>query len=236
MRSSIARAVALLCAALLVAGCATPTVHKQTNEWRRTDRAPRILLMPFDVELSELSAGGVSEPKAEWTEAAQKHMEAALLAEATERRLDFVKYDPSLASTEDREMAQDLVQLHRAVGASILLHQYAPALALPTKAGKFDWSLGPAAERLAKMSGADYAAFFFVRDSYASSGRVAVMVVGAVLGIGVSGGTQIGFASFVDLKSGDIVYFNRLLRQSGDLRTNDPARETVRALLVEAPR
>ena len=48
------------------------------------------------------------------------------------------------------------------------------------------------------------------------------------------GGTQVGFASVVDLKTGDIVWFNRLLRPQGDLRTPEAAAETVRALVSDS--
>jgi hypothetical protein len=115
----------------------------------------------------------------------------------------------------------------------VLLHQYLPQFALPSKDGKFDWSLGPSVAAVSRAHDADYALFLFVRDSYATAGRVAVIVVGALLGVGVQGGTQVGFASVVDLRTGDIVWFNRLLRPQGDLRTPEAAAETVRALVSD---
>jgi hypothetical protein len=87
---------------------------------------------------------------------------------------------------------------------------------------------------IARSHDADYALFLFVRDSYATAGRVAVIVVGALLGAGIPGGAQVGFASVVDLKTGDIVWFNRLLRPQGDLRTPDAAAETVKALVADS--
>jgi hypothetical protein len=61
-----------------------------------------------------------------------------------------------------------------------------------------------------------------------------VIVVGALLGVGVPGGAQVGFASVVDLRTGDIVWFHRLVRPHGDLRTPDAAGETVKALVSDA--
>jgi hypothetical protein len=78
--------------------------------------------------------------------------------------------------------------------------------------------------------------FIFVRDSYATAGRQAAIVVAALLGVGLQGGTQVGFASVVDLKTGDIVWFNRLLRAQGDMRTPEHAAETMRALVHDAMR
>jgi hypothetical protein len=224
-------AVSILVVAL--SACA-PAIQRQTPQLARAERIPRIVVMPIDVELSQLTAGGVNEPHAEWTEAAFMNMRAALETEARARKVVLIDFEPDRGTPEDRETSADLVKLHRAVGGSILVYQYNPELALPSKQGKFDWSLGPSVQAIAKAHDADYALFLFVRDSYATAGRVAVIVVGALLGVGVPGGSQIGFASVVDLKTGDIVWFNRLVRPTGDLRTPEAAGETIRALVSDA--
>lgn len=220
---------------LFVAGCATPP-QRTATDFRRTDLPPRLVLMPLDVELSSLSAGGVTEPNAEWTEAAQKNMKLALADEARTRRIVVEAYRDDRGTPEDRETADELIRLHRAVGAAIMLHDFVPGFALPSRQKGATWGLGPEAAAIARSQDADYALFFHVRDSYASAGRVAVMVVGAILGVGIPGGVQVGFASIVDLKSGEIVWFNRLVRPAGDLRTVEAARETVTALLQDAPK
>jgi hypothetical protein len=228
-----ALALALLLAAF--AGCATPPQRQAEQLRRSADRPPVIILMPIDVELSQLTAGGLEEPQAEWTQAAQKHMRAALEDEARIRSVKLVDFSYERGTGEDRETAADLVKLHRAVGGSVMLHGEGGFLPLPTKQGrKFDWSLGPAASVVGKTHEADYAMFIFVRDSYATAGRQAAIVVAALLGVGLPGGTQVGFASVVDLKTGDIVWFNRLIRAQGDLRTPEHAAETMRALVHDA--
>ena len=216
-----------------LAGCATE-VARQTPELRRdTAKVPRIVVMPLDVELAQLTAGGLTEPHAEWTDAALRHMRAALDAEAKVRNVTLVDFDTERGTPADRETSLDLVRLHRAVGGAVMLHQYL-GQPLPSKDGKFDWSLGPAVAAISRAHDADYALFLFVRDSYATAGRVAAIIVGALLGIGVPGGAQVGFASVVDLKTGDIVWFNRLIRGHGDLRTPDAAAETVKALVSDS--
>ena len=81
----------------------------------------------------------------------------------------------------------------------------------------------------------DYALFVFVRDSYSSAGRQAVIVAAALFGVGVQGGQQIGFASLVDLRTGRVVWFNRLASQYGSLKEEKPAAETVKHLLEGMP-
>jgi hypothetical protein len=227
-----------LCVAVmlaLMAGCATPAVQRQAPQLKRDAGAtPTIVLMPLDVELSALTAGGLEQPNAEWTEAAHAHMQAALEERAKAHQVRLVNFESETGADEDRDAGLALVALHRAVGMAALIHHYMPGNALPSKAGKFDWSLGPSAAAIARSHEADYALFLFVRDSYATAGRVAVIVVGALLGVGVPGGAQVGFATVVDLKTGDIVWFNRLVRPHGDLRTPEAAEETVKALVSDA--
>ena len=86
-----------------------------------------------------------------------------------------------------------------------------------------------------EKSGADYALFTWIRDSYASNERKAAMVAMALLGAISLGGEQIGYASLVDLNTGRVVWFNELERMSGDLREPKPAAETVDTLLKGFP-
>jgi hypothetical protein len=74
-----------------------------------------------------------------------------------------------------------------------------------------------------------------VRDSYVSAERVAMIVAMAALGIAISAGVQVGYASLIDLRSGRVVWFNKLARPYGDLRQPEPARETIEALLTGFP-
>lgn len=191
----------------------------------------RILLMPVDVELFSLSAGGVAEPRADWTQAAQGHMKAAIAARTRALRLATVDGSEDLAD----EFAEQ-VGLHAAVAGSIALHHGAGGIwALPSKAGQLLWSFDDAMQPLAAKTGARYGLFVMVRDSYASAERKAMMVGLALLGVGIGGGVQFGYASLVDLQTGQVVWFNRLARASGDLRETAGAAETIEALLAGLP-
>jgi hypothetical protein len=129
------------------------------------------------------------------------------------------------------------MRLHASVGQSIKLHQYDGPNQLPTKKGTFNWTMGPEVRRLAARENADYVLFVYIRDSYSGPGRVAAQVIAvAVFGIAIPGGIQAGFASMVDMNTGDFVWFNRLQRGAGDLRTAEPAKETITALLEGMPK
>jgi hypothetical protein len=74
--------------------------------------------------------------------------------------------------------------------------------------------------------------FTYIRDSYTSGGRVAMRVIAfLLLGGDIGGGVQTGLASLVDLRTGQVVWHNLLIDQTGDLRDPAGARETAGDLL-----
>lgn len=192
-------------------------------------KGSKVAVMPTDIELFSISGGGVLEPKADWTEAASRFFRDALLKKKQSLGLDSVEL-----KDRDADELAEVNALHGAVARAIAMHHFG-TLALPTKDGKLDWSMGDSVQAIRQATGADYALFSWVRDSYASAERKAAMVALALMGIGVGGGVQVGYASLVDLKSGRVVWFNQLLRGTGDLREADKAAETLDSLLDKFP-
>ena len=190
----------------------------------------KLVILPADVELFSISAGGVREPKADWTESAVKHFKAGL-----DKRKELLGVNVIDLAEKDLDEVAEINALHGAVAQSVFLHHVLSVAKLPTKAGVLDWSLGDSVKPLKAKTGADYALFVWIRDTYASSERKAAMVVMALLGVGLVGGSQVGYASLVDLNDGRIVWFNDLRRASGDLREAQSAQETVEALLKGFP-
>lgn len=232
MKHSFRGSLGCLVLAVAVFGSAGAQAQSRNLAPGFTHRAASstIVVVPADMELFSISAGGVQEPKADWTEAAQRHFKAAL----TSQQSVLGKQVLELTDKDMDELA-DVNALHGAVAESVFLHHMMGGLKLPTKNDTLNWSLGDAVTPLRNKSGADYALFFWIRDSYASAERKAAMVAMALLGVGIAGGAQIGYASLVDLKNGRVVWFNDLRRASGDLREAQPALETVEALLKGFP-
>lgn len=190
----------------------------------------RLVIIPVDMELFSISAGGMPEPKADWTEAATRHFRAAL-----EHQNELLGANLLSLTDQDLDDLSDINALHGAVAQSVFLHHMLDTVKLPTKNGQLDWSMGDSVKPVKDKTGADYALFTWIRDSYASAERKAAMVAMALLGVGLSGGAQIGYASLVDLNTGRLVWFNVLRRASGDLREADAARETLQTLLNGFP-
>jgi hypothetical protein len=200
-----------------------------------TSPTKRILLVTPDVQLGALDAGGIVEPRADWTQSAQGFIDKGVREHFGRSNVEVVSADnPSPRGIQ-------LTKLHGVVGRAILTHLYNTPLKLPNKGNALDWTLGPGTNEMRDQYNADYALFVFVRDSYTTAARRAEQVAGVIaaafLGVGVipTGGVQIGFASLVDLRTGNIVWFNRLLNKSGDLRTEAPARTVLDELIGGLP-
>ena len=232
-RPALRSAVVILC--FVCIGCMTGTAYHKKAAPHPLPPNSRVLLMPTDIQLFELTAGGLEEPKVDWTITAQKHVHVALKNILEGKQDTLIEYQPTPGNPDKDRAVEQLIKLHEAVGLEITVHKYMQPYSLPAKANKFDWSLGSSVNILTERYKADCALFIHIRDSYASAGRKVAIVVGALVGAGVSGGQQVGFSSLVDLRTGEIIWFGRIHQQSGDLRTFDNAFEAVEQLLDGIP-
>ncbi|HXH52775.1 MAG TPA: hypothetical protein VNH53_05030 [Sphingomicrobium sp.] len=205
----------------------------------------RLLVMRPDVTVGSVTTGGMVEPRADWTEQARTNLTAAIRAQQAERggQVQILERRDQLPGVSAETIA-DLERLHAAVGRSIALHKFMGAY-LPTKRGRgLEYTLGQDAVELGRRTGHDYALFLFAEDSFASTGRVALQVLGiagCLVGFcapNIGGGGQFAYASLVDLKTGEVVWFNVLQAGTqiaginmGDIRTPEGAAQLVDRLL-----
>ena len=188
--------------------------------------------MPIDIEICEITLAGMCEPNAIWTENSKKNIIVGFEEILKERNAIMNKFDKTLSSIK---MTQ-LVKLHNQVGHEIISNEYGQ-LKLPTKKN-FDWTIGRKANLLKTKYNSDYAIFIFFRDQYSSGERKIYSILTAVLFPGVIpiGGTQIAFASLVDLKTGKIMWFNGFYRSFGDVRDLEGAKDTLNVIFEKFPR
>jgi hypothetical protein len=223
--------LAVLVLACLLQGCVSTQVRTAQDPAGKPLRINgSVVLVEPDIELYAVGAGGVQEPRKAWTESARQLWPQAvrelLQAQGIALKSDFVF--PPDAGPENH--LRQLQLLNQAVSISILA--YGRRDTLRNKHGKFDWTLGPGVADLRQATGADYALFTYIRDSYTTGGRAAMRVIGfLLLGGDIGGGVQVGLASLVDLRTGQVVWHNLLLDQTGDLRDPAGARETAGDLL-----
>lgn len=201
-------------------------------------KGAKVVVAPLDVELFSLPAGGQREPRADWTEVAKRHIGAALRHKAHAMQLAWTEMDDETADEH-----AELMHLHDAVVDALVTH-HTGSPTLPTKQGQLDWTFGDALRPLQQATGARYGLFIFMRDSYASAERKAMVGVTALLGAAASGGVSLmmmrgglqhGDATLVDLETGRVLWFNELISHSGDLREAAAAAESLDALLAGFP-
>ena len=193
--------------------------------------APKILLMPVDIEICELTLAGMCEPSASWTQDSKNNIITSFKEILGKRNAVLIEYKKN---GESDEIIQ-LIKLHTQIGQEIINNEYGP-FELPTKE-EFDWSMGQKVKLLKKKYKSDYAIFIYFRDQYSSTERVLYNIVTAVLfpGIIPIGGSQLAFASLVNLVNGEITWFNGYYRSFGDVRDIEKARKTVNKIFEEFP-
>jgi hypothetical protein len=231
-------------AGLILAGCV------QTRQFADVQFTPpsgdyRLLVLRPDVTVGALTTGGMVEPRADWTDQARHSIVDALRAQQAARggNITIVEHRNALAGVSEQQLA-DIERLNFAVDQSIVEHKYLGDY-LPTKRRSgLDWTLGSGAVELGRKTGYDYALFLHAEDQVSSGGRVALGVLGlAGCFIGfcapnVGGANQLDYASLVDLRTGEVVWFNVVSAGSeipgikfGDLRTPEGAAQMVERLL-----
>jgi hypothetical protein len=222
----------------------------QTKQYAELQFTPpqgdyKLLVLRPDVTVGSLTTGGMVETRADWTEQARTAIVAALRAQQAARggKVTILEHRNELPGVTADELA-DVERLNSAVDESIVAHKYLGDY-LPTKRGdQLDWTLGEDAVRLGQKTGYDYVLFLHGEDQVASGGRVALGILGlagCVVGFcapNVGGAAQLDYASLVDLRTGQVVWFNVVLAQSqvpgikfGDLRTQQGADQMVERLL-----
>ncbi len=234
----------LLLGVLLVVGACTATVEPRTAaptvtsvEPQTSLRGQRVVLLPPEVHCFEIGVGGLATPRADWTEQARRNVTAALQRIVTSRGAEVVPWPEHGLSASQLEATERFRKLAGSVGKSIQLFSD-----LPTKRGRFDWSLGEAGRTLADVSGADLALHVWAEDSHASPGLVAVNILSVAAAVAgapaiIRTGKQTGFAQLVDLRSGRVLWSNRMtdVGAEADLREEAPAGKSVERLLAGCP-
>ena len=237
------RALALA-ASVALSGCV------QTRQFADVQFTPpegnyKLLVLRPDVTVGSLTTGGMTEPRADWTEQARTNIIAALRAQQATRggNVTIIEHRNQLPGVPEQELA-DVERLNFVVDESIVQHKYLGDY-LPTKRGRgLDWTLGAGAVKLGQKTGYDYALFLHAEDQVASGGRIALGVLGlagCIVGFcapNIGGAEQLDYASLVDLKTGEVVWFNVVDAASqvpgikfGDLRTPQGAEQMVERLL-----
>ncbi len=143
---------------LLMQACTTTQTLETTNEFSVVEENAKVILVEPDIELAFLKAAGVREPRADWTKQGKTNVLVSMRDYLAGSGHELLEYQ----SSETNLRESQIIKLHEVVGATILNHRYLN-VPLPTKKGKFDWSLGDGVQEIAPDLAAGYALFLFGR-------------------------------------------------------------------------
>lgn len=232
-----------LCASLLAFALA-PSVAAQTppvtekhvvREGFRfpADRAPRVLLFRPEIRVGEQTTAGLFQPNAEWNESARAALSDALQKAAVQRGIDLVIMAEPQA--EQAALYSEYRALFRSVVSAAVRHKMFGQDPLPTKADRFDWSLGAGLAQFSPDARPEYGLFLFSHDGFESPGRKAAQLVASLMGAKDPPGSHLGYAALVDLATGDFLWLNVDLKATGDVRTPEGAVARMEQLLAGLP-
>lgn len=239
--------VALALLVLVLGGCATGgaqtayRVHYSLHEEPVRAVPTTIVLLPPDIAVSEISAGGVVEEVLAWTETAIANLKRGINAyAATKGNLKIFAF-PKIADNEVTIVNEHLA-LYDVVAGNAFQMTTIGGSAWKHKVDHFDYTLGSGLAFLKQRTNADAGLLVIGRHQIATGGRVAASVLATLAALmGLGGGylpTSQNFLTLglVDFETGDILWFNYTTGASGkDLQKVEDAGAIVKRLLDEFP-
>lgn len=180
-------------------------------------RPKKIVLLPPQVFVYELSAGGVPTRMADWEATARDNLVTAatrLSREAGFELLPAPALDPLLA-----DQLEAHIGLYERVAQSVFVYGRGDQAAWAHKKNEFDYTVGPGLAFLREQTGADAALIVLGSDFISSGGRRAAFIAGLMLGVVMPLGQSFITAGIVDLTTGDVLWMSFDSSASMDSRT-----------------
>lgn len=198
------------------------------------ERPKKILLLPPQMFVAELSAGGVIQKQDDWTKEANENLLAAAETHFRENGR-FVPMRMPLLENEDAEKVESHIGLYDRVSYAIYIYGRGLDSGWQHKKTEWDYTLGNGLAFLREKTGADTALIFTGADIISTSGRKAAFAVGLMLGIAIPIGQSFISVGLADLKTGEIRWMS--YDQSMTLDSRDPAavQELVRDFFISYP-
>jgi hypothetical protein len=195
----------------------------------------KVLMLPLDVEVYEMSAGGVIEKVPDWSLQARAHVQNALRTLAPRAKFEIIPA-PALNEEETALLEQHVAQFDL-IARSLRMNNAAggPLWKDRVAAGRADYSIGNGLAFLAERTGADKAVIVSIHDLVTSGERKAMFVVGLLFGVAMPLGQTLATAGLVDLKSGRVLWQAFDFSGSPDTRKAEDADKVVRDLFGSFP-
>jgi len=232
----------LLIFSLVLAGCAaapSAKVHYTIKQEPGSRPLRQVVLLPVDVDVYELSAGGVKEEVPEWSSTAESNIRKALLVskQAGGKCCVTRPVDTSSLTADERAILEEHLALFNTVATNAVWTSLPFNKAWHFKAEHFDYTLGNGLAFLKDKYGLDAGLVITGEDVVSSSGRKTTAVLGAMFGVAIPLGHSILMGGLVDFSTGDLLWLNHVVSAAGQADLRDPASclELAKTLMQEYP-
>jgi hypothetical protein len=221
-KTLLSLAISMILAALPIAVQAADTPHWVHYRWLSSNPSlpKKVVVLPVNIEVVEVTAGGVEEKVPDWSrEASQsvfKALSAAISKQQGMKEVAAPRFSGASAVNVDEHLA-----LYK------LVVNTASNIGWEHKIRRFDYGIGPGLRAVADQTGADAAIMVYGRDYASTAGRKARAVVGNIPIINIFTGPapKLGHSfihvGVVDLRTGDLLWMNSDYRE-GSTNLRDP--------------
>jgi hypothetical protein len=231
------RVVGALRVAIVFACLSVPTISaaKPAKE-RPTPTEPplRVLVLPVDFDVLEMSASGIVEPVPAETVQAEEALSTATIR-VLKHTKRFQIIDMPVMSDAEKELLKEHMALYKLTAFNAAQMIRLGGSAWKSKKKNFDYSIGDGLKFLVERSGADAAVVVAGAQLNSSGGRVAMFILLAAAGVAIPMGGAQGSVGVIDLNTGNIKWLEERTGTKGDIKDKKGAEQTMMNMVGNYP-
>lgn len=206
---------------IFTTGCIATISSRRVPDFEdRIGPVKTIAVLPADIEVYKITAGGVTELIDEWSDEAKDYTSEVLLERLGQKYGFEIKFisEPWLKE-KYKELWNENRALYGAVSSSIGTHAYPGPHSFPDKVENFNYTLGSQFKALAEACEADTVLFVRGIDHEATAGRNVLqfwnILAGAVTGVTVLLYNPCAMdIALVDNQTGDVLWYKATMSET----------------------
>ncbi|MCG8634537.1 MAG: hypothetical protein MI863_11965 [Desulfobacterales bacterium] len=227
------RLLIFLLGSILLTGCTTTisnTVHHSIKNTPESKTPKKIIVLPANVVVSELTASGVTEEVPDWSEQGKRFVEK-YVDEVVRGRPDVIMAElPEFNPAEQEKIDQHVALYDLVSGNALMLRNQEAWNNIREKEG---YTLGDGLSFLCEKTDAELVLIVVGRDFISSGGRKTTTFFAAALGVYIPLGRSLLHAGVVDLKTGNILWMNTSVSETESLNQEEDAKDMVAKVFSE---
>ena len=199
----------------IIAGCTTTTptakLHHTIKNPEQAPQLKQIVLLPVDIDIYELSMGGVEEEVPEWSSKVEENIHQAFFSvtKANAREPYIKQLVLLILTSEEREILEEHLALFSSVSATAIWTTSSFNKPWNFKQDHFDYTIGDGLRFLKTKYDVDAGLIIIGEETVSTSGRQAAAAFGAVLlGMYIPTGNAVLIGGLVDFETGNLLWMD----------------------------